>query len=75
MQLLGVLLDLLGLVEGFGELSEIGKSETGHGTAEGTGTLIGRLEAQAFHFWMQRNAFGLHHFALHQADQGADVVR
>ena len=73
LQFLSILLDLLCLAKGFGELSEIGKSETGHGVAEGTARLGRHFESQPFHLRLKLDAMGIGDLLLHYADQVADV--
>ena len=75
LQGLSVLLNLLGLLEGFGELAKIGESEPCHGDPVGAGRLSRRSESQPLHFGVQTDSvFGLD-AVLHQVDQLGDVLR
>ena len=73
LQFLSILLDLLCLAKGFGELSEIGKSETGHDVTEGTARLGRHFESQSFYFRLKLDPMGIGHLLLHHADQVADI--
>lgn len=76
LQFLGVLLDLLGLAESLGELTEIGESEAGHEDGERELNLqADALEAEAFDLGVKQDSVGLKHLILHLADQGVDVGR
>ena len=84
MQLLGILLQFLGLFEGFSELTKVGESEASHAEGalydyvRGLGVIRSWLDStifssQAFHFWMQGDAMGGLDTLLHLLDQGSHV--
>ena len=75
LQCLGVLLNLLGLLEGFRELAEIGESEPCHGDPVGDGRLSRRSESQPLHFGVQTDSVLGFDAVLHQVDQLGDVLR